>query len=383
MNRNIPIIPTIIFLLFLLNGVYLYVAKTEDIMPMPVQQVVKSADGTTWALIGDSLIDLSDKNADLVFSQHGFENHVGQVVPLKSGEWLLNVGAQSDYVKKAIARSFDSPGDEYQSSGSLLKCRFDLTQCLPWGEAELQFERAFEGIELDDGRLLLFKAEQQRLFLVDAEGFIVNERVGEEFWFGVNLSEDGTLFGLNTGNKKLFTVSVDNNKLHIDGLGVDFEKMTGDADKILAPSKVVQYAGKYWLLAVPISNPTEELDAKQLKEELAKLIKMMPSLLSIDVQSNAVTRLPYEFRADAEIERIGHNIYFSDFEKHEIKQFNLKSKAMSVVESSHLRAAFHKDQKRVKLAKSSLYKSLLLNGLFALFALVWLIVKSKPMSDEA
>lgn len=327
--------------------------------------------------MGDTLVDINDKRTDLTFSQHGFKYHVGQVVALNSGEWLLNVGAQADYVKRAIVRSKLNANDEYQSSGSLIKCSSDLKVCNSWGEIELQFERAFEGLQLDDGRLLLFKAEKKRLFLVDSEGFILDQLSGKEFWFGANKSNNGSVYGLETNSKKVFSFSFINNSIILNESELDFTNVSGDADKILSPSQVHEHSGNYWLLGVTLSKQSID-DLAEIKN----LIDLLPSLLSVEAKSGSVRKLPFSFRADAEVEKIDDSIYFSDFDKYEIKRFDLTYGSMSLVKSKSLQSAIERDRAKVANAKRSLYTALTLNGVAALLALIWLIMKSSPVKQN-
>ena len=369
--------PTIIFLLLILTGIYLYISKVELTSPTPVQQVVQDSESTIWALFGDTLIDISDQKPNRSFSQHGFDHHVGQVVPLDSGEWILNVGAQSDYVKKAILRTKLGDKSEYQAGGSLLMCSSDLSRCEPWGETELQFDRAFEGVQLDDGRFLIFKAEQKRIFLVSAEGLILSEVDGQELWFGANLTSNGSWVGLNTNRNKLTEISVQGDSLRADQFPLDFRNISGDVNKIISPSKVVEYSGAFWLLSFMRSN-----EGDSTIKQVNQLVDMVPSLLKVDYETKQATKFPYDFRAEAEIERIDNAIYFTDFDKHEIKQFDLISETMSLVNSSNLRAAFNSDQERVDREKAGLYKSLIVTGLAALFAFGWILFNLKPAGAE-
>ena len=377
MDRDIPLVPTLIFLVFILNAIYSYTSRIEALSPTPVQQVVQDSEGTIWALFGHSLIDLSDTKPNRTFSQHGFVNHVGQIIPLASGHWILNIGAQGQYVKKALERSTLEDNAEHQGSGSLLKCSSDLTQCVAWGEAELQFERAFDGVELSDGRILIVKAEQKRIFLLNSAGFILSEVQGEELWFGVNQTSTGIWFGLNTDRRELVELNIDKNTITVANMPFDFMNLNGDVDKITNPSKTVEYNGTFWTLDfVAIDNERSKL------ENAERLLEMTPSLLSIDISSNTVRRFPYDLRADAEIERIDDAIYFSDFGKYEIKRFDLASKTLDLSGGKNLYDAFQEDEKRVKEEKESLYKSLSINGLAAFLALIWLIVKSTPIKQK-
>lgn len=377
MNRNLPLIPTIVFLLLTLNAVYLYTSKIEQISPTSIQQVVKDNSGTIWALFGDSLIDLSDEKPNRSFSRHGFDHHVGQIIPLASGKWVLNIGAQNNYVQKALQRSILEDTSEYQGSGSLLKCNFDLSQCNRWGETRLQFERAFDGVELDDGRMLIFKAEQKRIFLVDSNGLILSQIQNEELWFGVNKTSNGTWFGLNTDRRELVGININGNSITTEKISTDFKNLVGDVSQLRTPSKVVEYNGFFWLLNFIVK---EQEDLTLVKA--ISLMDMVPSLLSVNIETNTVRLLPYDFNADAEIELIDDSIYFSDFGKYEIKRFDLVSETLNLVGSQNLQAIFQMDEARVQKEKNSLYKWLFINAFAALVVLVWLIFKSVPVKQK-
>lgn len=369
MNRNIPLVPTLIFLLAILSGILFYLSKTEEIVATTIQQVVKSNDGTVWAVMGDTFIDLSSTKDNMTFSQHGFDYHVGQVVPLKSGEWLLNVGAQGDYVKKAISRSLQESADEHQASGSLLKCSNDLKNCRPWGEVELQFDRAFEGFELENGNILIFKAERKRIFLVDNEGIILDELNNKELWFGINRASTGELFGLQTDADKLVQIIVDGGTLKVQEMGISFD----DISKVSMPSKVIEHHRKYWFLGFSVDSDKGKL------EQAKDIVKMTPSLFSMDSKSKELRKHEYSFYAGAELERIGDEIYFSDFDKYEIKKFDLNSHKMSLVQSAELAEVIEQDKSKVNVAKKSLYRGLLFNFFGGLIAFTWLILKSTPI----
>jgi len=286
-------LPTVIFLILIINAIFIYINNVEDISPTVVQQVVKDKNGVIWALFGNKLIDLADVEPTKSFASQGFDNHVGQIVPLRSGEWLLNVGAQSDYVKKALQRKVLDPKAEYQTSGSLIKCDAKLLKCSMWGEAELQFERAFEGVELDDGRFLLFKAESKRIFLVSSLGIILDQIDNQEMWFGVTQNSKGQWFGLNTTSKELLEIVIEDNSMAVKTLNLKFRELEGDVEKIINRSKTVENEGHYWLLGYAVNKRVSQNTELSKLEKLKEITVQNQSLLSIDSETNIVRHFDF------------------------------------------------------------------------------------------
>ena len=377
MNRNLALIPTVLFFVFVFNAIFLYVVNINKIAPAVVQQVVADETGTIWALVNDNLVDLSDALENRSFSHHGFDFHVGQVIALESGEWILNVGAQRNYVWNAIQRSLDKDDAAYQATGSLLKCGADLLNCEPWGEAGLQFERAFDGLELRDGRLLLFKPAQKKVFLVDQKGFIQSQIKDQEFWFGVTEFSENTWIGLDTNKGDLVQINLDNDQITASDFDISLMSLSGDVSSINSSSKIINYKNSIWVLGrLGVDTESKPKDISEIAEQL----NPAPIFVQIDLDTHRATRLPFSFEADAEVERIGDKLYFSDFDKQEIKQFDLITQTMDLVDSTHLQDLFTRDQERVKAEKEKLYVSQVINGLLALAAFIWLLLKSTPVS---
>ena len=378
MNKEIPLIPALVFLVLIFNAIYLYTSRVESLSPISIQQISADRDGNVWGLFGDRLIDLSDTQPSRSFSPHGFDNHVGQVVPLSTGEWLLNFGAQGNYLASGIARTVRKADSEYQASSSLLRCSADLLQCEPWGEAELQFERGFEGLELSNSSLLLFKAEQGRIFFVSENGIILNQIKNEEMWFGANQVSANEWLGLNTAYQQLIGFKLSDDELSLTEVSVDLKNLNGEIKKIINPSKVVVHEGHLWLLG--FFPDKEGADKLELAE---RLVNQTKSLVSIDLITKVAKRLPYDLTADAELELLDNSIYFTEFGKHEIKRFDLVGETMQLVESDNMLAAYREDSERLTVEKKEFYKLLGINALFGIGAFIWLLTGLKsPKLDR-
>ena len=162
-DRNLPLIPTLVFLGILISGILIYIVSIDQLAPPVVSQLLTDSDGEIRAVVKNQIVRItgpsSNTNDDLLSLQkHGIKNHIGLLVPMKNGEWIVNRGGQSRSLTTMIRRYFRTadPDPVSEATGDLLHCTASFESCRPWGSSQFKFETAWNGIELTDGKVFNF-----------------------------------------------------------------------------------------------------------------------------------------------------------------------------------------------------------------------------------
>jgi hypothetical protein len=366
MDRNLPIIPAILFLVILVGLLGFYAIQSAKLADLPIQQVVGDSNSKPWAVYETNLVGLESEQV-LDFSGEGVFNHVGQLVALQDGGWLVNRGAQNNFLARAVRRSAESSNTLYQSTGSLLRCSQRLTICEPWGEVELQFERAFDGIELENGKLLLFNPAKRMVFLVSPSGVIEDRLKNREYWFGASQIAPRQFIATNTAADRLDVLRVTGNRLEVGKYKVNPKKLAGETIELFSLSKSFLLDGQLWLMAVKDNPLTGD----------KRLYRVDTTKTDFPVFKTGV-----EYQDIADFEYIDGEFIFTEYGKHEVKAYSLAGKRLSVLNSPALNRLEQESLDR-RSSQRTLMWGVLAVGLLALIACgVWMMKKSSRVTEK-
>jgi len=385
-DRELKLIPTVVFFACLIAIFGHYLDRSGDLAPLPIQQIVEGSDSKIYALYYTDLIGLDDGN------QHSFQlpdiqNHVGQIVAHPDGGWIINKGAQGFFVFKAVKRIFSGYSALTERVSTLMKCDSQILNCEPWGEAELQFKRAFEGIATENNQFLLFAPNKKKVYLTDADGVILDTVKSKEYWYGTFKSDSNKFISRSTRAEEIDQLSIQDNKIVIDENIIDLTVINGGEIQLERISKVFFYNNQYWMAAKQYIG-SEIADAnldKDIKEDSEKEFISNPdkprSLVSINKKLE-LNDTGIELSNVADIELINDSFYFTTYDKDEIKRFDLNQEKLDIVSSNILQTALEKADKNREVQKQSLNKQMGILSIPAILSFIWLLMSSKPTTSS-
>ncbi|NND83133.1 MAG: hypothetical protein HKN50_11960 [Gammaproteobacteria bacterium] len=373
MNKNLPTIPSICFLTLLVVLIIYYGAVSADIEPLPVQQVVVDRDGTPWGLYHTDLVALEGSDASISFAGEGIRSHVGQIIALQDGGWLVNKGAQSQFLIRAIRRANESAEQLYQNSSSLLRCDSSLYSCIPWGEVALQFERSFDGLEMEDGRFLLFNPAKSLVFLVSRNGVILDRITKQEYWFGAAALGAGRYIAANTKRQRIEYIVVTDNSLSIEKSDINLRELENGKFCLKWISKPIPAQQGFWITGERVTNRgySEGDDDKTIK-----------GLFMVGPEGSLV-HAGLTYQDLAEFEGDDRYLYVTEFDKQEVKRFEIATGETRLLTSHALEEAFQRWNQIYAEGRSTLWRNMLFGLVGLLGCGVWVWRGATPIEQGA
>lgn len=354
MNRNLPLIPTGIFLACVIAAVVTAMYWAEKTTDVTNQQVVQSPNGQIFVLHGLDLANVESNDASLSFEQQGLRNHVGQAIPLSTGEWLINKGDQNFFGPRAIIRIFDPSDKTEAKESSLLKCDSSINNCTSWGEEELYFPRSFDGIELENGNFLLIKANRDKVFLVSHSGELIDTVTGHQFWHGLFALNEDQYLAQDTKEKTLKVLKIVGKKIQFPELSDKHLSYKNLLNHKNISAKPIFYNNKLWFITDGY-------------------------LKFIDNDSNSITDTEIEFSKVSDIELINNSLYVSQYNSLDILEINPNTIDSKKIKSDSLKKTIDKYKSSTNKEKKLAWLYTGLWGIPALAALFLALFKSKPV----
>lgn len=245
MDRDLPLKPTLFFLacLILAIGTFLYFSPAT--MVPPIGQIFKTNDGAVIALEKDKLINLSESNDVTDLSPYVNGAHVGQIIPLASGELIINARGQSQNIWINMKRLFRASDTSGQPLTSLLKCDSQINRCQSWGSDGLVFNMGWSGLALKNGQIIINDSSRHRVLLLSAEGNLLSELDG--FKFPNHAVEvDKNIWIVDTNHHQLVELSVEGSELLRTGTTIKLRDYSGIKYSHDWPSIAYLDAEQHW-----------------------------------------------------------------------------------------------------------------------------------------
>jgi len=366
MDRNLPIVPTIVFIALLIGLVLFYAIRSTHLLDFPIQQISQDSQGNLWAVLETDLIQLDQPEQIISFAAKGVKSHVGQMVPMNDGGWLINRGAQESFLARSVRRAGERDETLYQNKSSLLQCNSRLTECMPWGETALQFERAFDGVALSNGKYLLFNPVKNKAYLVSESGVIEDKLKNKEYWFGASKVTENKFLATNTAKDQLEIIEVTDNKLNSTEFKVDVKNLASGSVKLFDLSKSLLVDDQVWVMA-----------------SKGQRLSGVKALYKIDTLSDGfpVFKTSVSYTEIADFEYYDGEFYFTEYDGNFIQTYNPQSDVLSVLDSPTLNTVILNSQTKKKQAKNQLWYVISLGGLGLFACLIWMLKSSSPVTE--
>lgn len=225
MDRDLPLKPTLAFLACLLLAVVVYIYYAPLTVKPPIGQIYTDAHSRVWVMEKNRLISLEADGVGLPqsisLSQHGIDQHIGQLIPLRSGKFIINAQGQSTSIAHHVKRFRRiAESESTAEAGSLLKCDATFVNCTPWGEKRLFFDVAWSGLELSTGQIILNDTARHRVLLLSADGDILSEAEGFKFPNHA-VEDDDKVWIVDTNNYRLVALKINHRQLLKTGEEID------------------------------------------------------------------------------------------------------------------------------------------------------------------
>jgi len=140
MDKDLPLIPTLIFLTSLVGSILVYMNNVQRLQPPLISQIFSDSRGNVWTLYKNQIMPIEHAYYDSLVTGYSLDkqeisHHVGQVIPLSSDELIVNRGGQETSLIHKIARFLRKKEKKSRvKNSSLMKCDLALVECASWGE---------------------------------------------------------------------------------------------------------------------------------------------------------------------------------------------------------------------------------------------------------
>ncbi len=360
MDRNLPLKPTLAFLacLILMLGVFLYFVPR--IAKLPIDQLLETHDGQVLALGGEQLIAVTGK-ADIALSEHVTQRHIGQLIPLASGGFIVNSQPQSQNIWINIKRLLRLQERQYSDS-SLIKCDAQMHHCQSWGQGGLTFKMGWSGLELANQQIIINDSARHRVLLLSENGKILNELDG--FFFPNHaVAVNNHVWIVDTNHKELIELSIENDKLVRTGKIIALSDYRGiDARHAWPSIAYLDQNDKWWVMINDdaMAHPgIYRLNDDKTVTRIAKGIDDATAMLLTDSQ-----------------------LYLSNYPDNTLWQFDINSLSGGKITPTSLAALNRDFEQKADAIARQLYLLLAILGTVALGFLIYAIKGSKPVVRE-
>lgn len=249
MDRELPVIPTTVFIVSIVLAIIFFMYSVPLISHTPVTQLLTDKSDQSWVVFKNQIIPLESDKAALSMEHLDIDHHVGKVISLQDGGWIIN-GAKHDPGLLSGIRKFlrlNEPENNGEP-GSLLKCDQNLRSCKPWGDKQLHFETSWNGLELADGRLIINDVTRHKVHLVAQNGQLLHTLEG--FRFPNHVEEAGGKYWIvDTNRAKLVELEItDENELQRTEETENLAAYSEIKEKHLFPSLAFRDQQNWWTL---------------------------------------------------------------------------------------------------------------------------------------
>lgn len=298
MDRELPLVPTIIFLASIVFCIGLYMQRISA-FSIPVVGQMFYQSGSLHALFGNQVLDLKQDRVRLSLDELNIDRHVGQLGVDHNGNLFVNKGGQSTsliHKWKRFNRQKDS--EPNGSEGSLLNCD-SLNSCQPWGDASLSFDTAWSMFNTGDGQYLIADTARHRMHLVAPSGNVLHTLEGFNFPNHVFQYQESD-WVVNTNGNNLIELTINGGALARTGNTISLRGYAGVPDDYKFPSMAfsTHVDGESSLVVLTHPNGMNRGKIFQLRGESASpLLAQLNDISTIELHENILYAADYETHA--------------------------------------------------------------------------------------
>ena len=170
MNRDLPKLPSFVFILSILLCIVMYMHRVEQLSLPVVSQFIETSEQTKL-VFGDKLIGLNPQGSTSTLNDIGVSNHTGLIGVSRNREQLfINTGGQDTTIIQNVRRFLRI--EESAAKGklsSLLACDSGLS-CTPWGADVLNFDSTWSLHQTANGQFIIADTARHQLHLINSQG---------------------------------------------------------------------------------------------------------------------------------------------------------------------------------------------------------------------
>lgn len=292
MNRELPVIPSLIFIASLIICIAIYMQRVTTFSVPLVGQFFKHSSSISL-LFGNRVLSLNDGVKPYTLERVGVHNHVGQLGVGEDGSLFVNIGGQSASLKQKWDR-FKRLKENNPKGGksSVLKC-IDIDRCQSWGESTLQFDTAWSMFSIGEGLFIVNDTARHQVHLVNQDGKILDTQKGFHFPNHVFQRADSN-WVVNTNTNSFIEVAESHGSLERTGEEIKLVDYKGIPNSYRFPS--IAYSAKdKSVIVLTHPNGMNQGRVFQLNNGRATpLFEELNDITSIFVDGNVVYAADYE-----------------------------------------------------------------------------------------
>lgn len=360
MDRELPVVPSLIFIVSLILVITLYMQVSPQVHRPPVSQIL-DRDGGLSVVYKNTLVALEPSNSTISFSDYGVSQYVGEVTSLVSGAWLLNTGGQHTSLWHKWRRYERKTEVQANGGSSLLRCDKQFFECTPWGNSELHFDTPWSGVSISDDRHIILDTARHKLYLINDGGELLDTVEGFRFPNHATLHE-GLVWVVDTNRNRVVPLRIEGDQLIKSGEPLSLYSFEGISSDHRFPSMAYR-SGNAWYV---LTHTNGMNDGKVYRLENGKATQLFTSQTDI-------TTLHFS----------NNHLYIAAFSDHSIWSMNTINDELKSIESVSFNEALSMVDRQIKLQRLEFYLYAGFTLAIGLFALVFSLVKSIPSSANS
>ncbi len=360
MDRELPVVPSLIFIVSLIMVIALYMQVSPQLHRPPVSQILNT-DGGLSVVYKNRLVALELSNSNISFSDYGVSQYVGEVMPLVNGAWLLNTGWQHTSLWHKWRRYERKTEVQADGGSSLLRCDKQFIACTPWGNQELHFDTPWSGVSISDDRHVILDTARHKLYLINDAGELLDTLEGFRFPNHATLY-DGLVWVVDTNRNRLVPLRMEGDQLITSGEPISLYSFDGISSEHRFPSMVYRSSNAWYVL----THANGMNDGKVYRLESGKATQL------------------FESQSDITTLHFGNNhLTAAAFSDHSLWSMNVINNELKSIESVSFNEALSLVDHQIRLQRLEFYLYAGFIIAIGLFALVFSLIKSSPSSENS
>jgi len=368
MDRELPLFPSLLIIACLLLGIGQYMYRVPEFTSALIGQLIEDYDGNLWTLHRNRLIVVKSATtidpATLSLESYNVQNHVGQLIALRGGGWIINVGGQTTSLLHKISRFLRIVENPSTGQSTLLKCDRFLSSCSAWGDPALSFHTAWSGLELSNGNFVINDTARHKVHYVSLSGSIINTLTSYEFPNHV-IEKGQQVWVTDTNNNRLVSHIRNQNSLKKTEQTIGLLEFKNINKSHRFPSVSRYTEGRWWAL----SNDHTMANAGIYRLDNKTAYRYAESL---EDPTDFIIYKNQLFVAN----------YDKDIDQVSIWQQNLSNRQLKQTILPELKRSLEAEKVSIKEAKKKLYINFSILGLIAFLSLFFALRASKPVSEK-
>ena len=356
MDRDLPLAPTLIFIGSLILVIALYMQVSPKLHRPPVSQFFDGGANGLLVLFKNRLVSVESESLDVVFSDYGVSQHVGEIMLLAGGDRVLNTAGQSTSLLHKWRRFNRKTEFRAKGGSSLLRCDSQFSECSSWGDDALHFDTPWSGLSVSNDHHLILDTARHQIYLLNANGDLLDTLKGFKFPNQASLSGDD-VWVVDTNRNSLAPLKIDNNQLFRVGEPLYLTDFSGISHQHRFPSMAYKVADAWIVLTH--ANGMDDGKVYRLNDGKAtQLFEHQKDISSL-------------YFSDG-------NLFVAAFSDHTLWSMNLKSGSVQRIQSDSFDNAVLAVDKTIRLHRLEFYLQAGVVIAIGLFALIFSLRRSRP-----